>query len=162
MLSLSYLTQPVSFIVFDAGSAIPVLFCVQCSISRWSGTFIAKHRCNIDQSWVPVGRPNRQPHVTFGVAATDEVTIVLLTVALCFETELRTLLVPLTAGSSKSLCGSSTWMKKGDLCLPKNHITTKRGVQLAAAAFRSCSVSLRRMKNILATLDGIIIGRWVH
>ncbi len=47
--------------------------------------------------------------------ATDDVTIVLLTDILCFATELSTLLVPLTAGSIKSLCGSSTSMTKGDL-----------------------------------------------
>ena len=47
--------------------------------------------------------------------ATDDVTIILLTDVLCFATELSTLLVPLTAGSIKSLCGSSTSMRKGDL-----------------------------------------------
>lgn len=47
--------------------------------------------------------------------ATDDVTMVLLTSVLCLATELSTLLVPLTAGSIKSLCGSSTSMKKGDL-----------------------------------------------
>ena len=49
--------------------------------------------------------------------ATDDVTIVLLTTVLCFATELSTLFVPLTAGSIKSLCGSSTSIKKGDLHL---------------------------------------------